>query len=255
MRANSIKEYITRYDSILKFINEAELGGAPDPMQNQPPQPGGAMGQPTSPVGDTGMSGDTAGQMGGDMSQDPMAGGMGGDMGQPNSEPMPTEQPQTEPMDMGGKNDVNAFQKETEIDVTDLVKGQEEMKKGVGEFNNKLEYLLQKLSDLEGKIKNMDSIANKIDSVKKDIEDIKPPTPKERLEMISLDSAPFSQTVDDYWKDKKTNLEKYREKKRGGYEVSQQDVNDYNEVEIKNSFDAPSEDDYDGKSNPFKRLF
>lgn len=249
MNVKNINEYLDRYRGILKYINEDEFsslgdtGAQPDMGGANPAQSGATGGQPSAGGMDSGMQ-DSMGQ------EQPV---MGGETEQP-AQPQPAAQ--TPPMDVADNGGSDAFKKETEIDVTDLVDKQSEIKKAVDNFSNKMEYLMQKLSDLDGKVKNMDSIANKIDMVKRDIENIKPPTPQERMEMISMDSYPFNQTLDDYWSNKKSNLEKYRDgqrKEQETFETNTKELEDsYNEPEIKKSFDP--DEDYDGTSNPFKKF-
>ena len=78
----------------------------------------------------------------------------------------------------------------------------------------------------------MDNVINKIDELEKEIER-RNPTPVERLEMRSMDSFPYSIKLTDFWKDKEGyNPSEVEEE----YTLTQSDVDNFNEKEIRNSF-------------------
>ncbi len=126
---------------------------------------------------------------------------------------------------------------EVEIDVTSIVKGTEEAKAAAEAANSNAEILLQKLQDLEDRISSMSDINTKIDTLEKEL--IKRnPTPNEKQSLISLSSFPYNQTLSDYWGDKEERDEKEKE-----YVLTQNDVDEYSDEEIKNSFNDYEEED------------
>lgn len=141
----------------------------------------------------------------------------------------------TEPAEPDG-NDV-------EVDVTSLVKGSEEAKHAADVASHNSEILLQKLSDLEARVANMSQVSSKIEDLEKEI--IKRnPTPVEKLEMRSLSSYPYSQKLTDYWADKEGAYDVMNQsKKPKEYVLTQKDVKDYSDGQIKKTFDAPYEEE------------
>jgi hypothetical protein len=119
-----------------------------------------------------------------------------------------------------------------EVDVTDIVDKTEETKTSVDGMSTKMDDLLSKLSELESQVSGMDNVINKIDELEKEIER-RNPTPVERLEMRSMDSFPYSIKLTDFWKDKEGyNPSEVEEE----YTLTQSDVDNFNEKEIRNSF-------------------
>jgi hypothetical protein len=134
-----------------------------------------------------------------------------------------------------------------ELDVTELVKGSEAAKQSADAANSKIEQLMNMVNKLESQLSGMSAISSKIDSLEKEIE-IRNPTPKEQLEMRSLDSYPYSVKLTDFWSEKGDRYDTGSEpKKPEEYVLTQKDVNDdYSESNIKNSFDSNEyeEEDY-----------
>ena len=120
-----------------------------------------------------------------------------------------------------------------EIDVTDIVDKTEATKTSVEGMSSKMDELLNKLSELESQVSGMDNVINKIDDLEKEIEK-RNPTPVERLEMRSMDSFPYSIKLTDFWKDK----EGYEatEENEEEFVLKQSDVDNYNEKDIRKSF-------------------
>lgn len=119
-----------------------------------------------------------------------------------------------------------------EIDVTDIVDKTEATKSSVEGMSSKMDELLGKLSELESQVSGMDNVINKIDELEKEIEK-RNPTPVERLEMRSMDSFPYSIKLTDFWKDKE-GYEATEEEEE--FVLKQSDVDNYNEKDIRNSF-------------------
>ena len=65
--------------------------------------------------------------------------------------------------------------------------------------------------------------------------------PQEKLELRYLDSGPFTQTPSQFWDEKGEELEKQPEKHE--YVLTSDDVSDYNDADIKNSWLADDDDD------------
>ena len=134
-----------------------------------------------------------------------------------------------------------------ELDVTELVKGSEAAKQSADAANSKIEQLMNMVNKLESQLSGMSAISSKIDSLEKEIE-VRNPTPKEQLEMRSLDSYPYSVKLTDFWAEKGDRYDTGSEpKKPEEYVLTQQDVNDdYSESNIKKSFDSNEyeEEDY-----------
>ncbi len=137
-----------------------------------------------------------------------------------------------------------------EIDVTAIVQGSDEAKEmaqqavSVGEKNTEfLQSLTDKLSNLEASLSKMDTIASKINKLEQDVK-----TPEEKLELRSLDSYPFNMKLTDYWEEKAAKDKNYRissgkdvsDGEETEYVISPEDVDDYNESDVENSF-SPDE--------------
>ena len=128
-----------------------------------------------------------------------------------------------------------------EVDVTDIVDKTEETKASVDDMGQKMDDLLSKLDDLESQVTDMDGVINKIDDLEKEIER-RNPTPVERLEMRSMDSFPYSVKLTDYWKDKEGYDASEPEDE---YTLTQSDIENFDEKEIRSSFEGDSEEEID----------
>lgn len=133
-----------------------------------------------------------------------------------------------------------------EIDVTAIVKGSDEAKQmaqqavTVGQENSSyLKSLTDKLSNLEAQLSKMDTIASKLGKLEQDIK-----TPEEKLELRSLDSYPFNMKLTDYWEEKASKDKNYRissgesfeDGKQKEFVITPEDIEEYDKVDIKNSF-------------------
>lgn len=126
-----------------------------------------------------------------------------------------------------------------EVDVTSLVKGSEDAKNAADSATKNTQTLLQKMNDLESRVAHMSKISDRIEGLEQEI--IKRnPTPVEKLEMRSLDSAPFTQKLSDYWSDKEGAydvMNKNGEEKKEEYILTQDDVDSgYSDGSVKKSF-------------------
>ena len=202
-----------------------DMGG--DPMGGMPPAPDAMGGQDPNggmPDGNT-MAG------GADAGADPMASGM-----PPESDPMEEEEPEEE-------DDV--------IDVQDLTDAQEEVNdkvnsvgRDLGRVDSRIDKLLGAIETLQGMFdKNNQEIAD----LKKEFEK-RNPTQTEKLNLRSLDSYPFKIRPTDFWNDKaeEGRYDAYadnREPTTNEYVITNNDVDDFTEREIEDTFSV--DDDLD----------
>jgi hypothetical protein len=130
----------------------------------------------------------------------------------------------------------------TEIDVTDLVTGQEEIKKDVkadkdilSKNTEQLDSLLNKLEDLENQLGSMDTMVTQIEKLEQKIEKIRPKTQEEKLEARKYDSGPFSQSLVDFYQD---NEDRFEKSGKDEYVLTGKDLENYNQSDIKQSFNV-----------------
>ena len=179
-----------------------------------------------------------------------------------NDTPMGNEEPNAMPQDneMGAPMDGGAMpmgedpmgsEDETVIDVEDITNAQEKMNDKVnvvgqdlGQVDKKIESLLQSLAKMETMIDNNNQeIANfKAEFEKRN------PTQTEKLNLRSLDSYPFNVNPKDYWAQKgadpNSNYSGFANNGKPTtqeYVITNNDVDDFSEREIENSFDVADE--------------
>ena len=224
---------IYRYRQINSYVNEQELppppsGDAPPPPPPggdvPPPPPGGAPPPPPPPGGET----------------PPPPGG-----GAPGAPP--------EPIDVENDPEVEKIEgdkKEKKIKVTDLVKSQETAGKKQEEY---FENLFTHLNDLEDKLSAMDQIIDKLNNIETKIEKYRVKSPEEKLELRSLDSGPFNQKLSQFFQEKEGDFE---ETGKEQYILKPEDVENYSQMEIKNSFKNYNDDDDDEQDfSEFKKIY
>lgn len=132
---------------------------------------------------------------------------------------------------------------EVELDVTQLVQSNEEAKEIGTQNTQKIDQLLNQFNQLSQKLNNMDKINAKIDKLDAEIEK-RVPTPKEKLEMRSLDSYPYSIKLTDYWNDKEgSNYQTNSEPEKKVFILNKDEINsDYSDHSVKRSFDVNQND-------------
>lgn len=128
-----------------------------------------------------------------------------------------------------------------EIDVTAIVAKSDEAKTSADlavqssqETNTYVKDLMDKFANLEAQLGKMDSIMATVSKIENTNQ-----TPVEKLEMRSLDSFPYSLKLTDYWNDKiadPTNNYEATENDEEVFKLTKNDIEDYNELDIKNSF-------------------
>jgi len=208
---SKILEELRRFNSINSYINEQD---APPP----PPPAGGDV--PPPPAGDTPPAG-------GDVP--PPA--PGGEAPAAGGSPIP------EPIDVANDPDVEEVTDEKggdeeteEVDITDLVTTQQDIKAKQDEF---MDGMFAKLDDLEKKLQNMDTIMNKINSLETKFDRYREKTPEEKLMLRSLDSYPYNQKLTDFFDDKKDEME---ETGKNEYILTSDEVENFSPNEVKKTF-------------------
>jgi len=148
---------VMRYKSINNYISEqdATLPPPPDAGAVPPPPDAGAVPPP------------------------PDAGAV----------PPPPDAGVPESVDISTDPDVEKIggesKKSKELDITDLVKSQQNTEKKQEEY---FDNLFKHLEGLESKLSDMDSIMNKLNDLETKVEKYRVKTPEEKLELRSLDS-------------------------------------------------------------------
>ena len=129
-----------------------------------------------------------------------------------------------------------------DIDVTQLVHTGEAAEKAAKATKHKTNQLLAKFNELEGIVSTMTNLSSKIDSLEKEVVK-RNPTPTEKLELRSLDSAPFNIKLKDFWSDVDGYDTGQQEKKE--YVLTKDDIDStYQDSSVKNSFNV-DDDLYD----------
>ena len=134
--------------------------------------------------------------------------------------------------EVGGKDseDKGGDEDTEEIDITDLITAQQEIKAKQDEF---MDGIFAKLDDLTSKLENMDQILNKIDSLENKFDKYREKTPEEKLMLRSLDSYPYNQKLTDFFDDKKGEME---ETGKNEYVLTSDEVQNFSPGEIKKTF-------------------
>jgi len=208
--SETIIEELRRYNKINNYITEQEAGLPPAPGEDP-------LAAPTAP--DAGA-----------LPPSPDAG----------ATPPPTE---SQPIDVSNDPDVEKVGDEgseetstEELEITDLVKSQQNIETKQEEYFNNL---FNQLNGLESKLKDMESIFTKLNDIESKIEQYKPKTAQEKLELRSLDSGPFNQKLSDFFVDKEEEMEKSG---KNEYVLTTDEVEDFTPSEIKTTFNDFGED-------------
>ena len=208
---NKILEELSRFNSINRYINEQEL----------PPPPADPAADPMAGLGEDPMAAPV----------DPMAAPVDPMAATPPPPPSAGEVPQ--PVDVEADPDVEKVGDESgkeELDITDLVKSQQNVEKRQEEY---FEQLFGHLDTLENKLSEMDNIVNQLNSLEAKVDKYREKTPQEKLELRSLDSGPFNQKLTDFFIDKQDDMEKSG---KNEYVLTQDDVKDFSPNDIQKTF-------------------
>jgi len=213
---------ISRYKSINNYILEQEAELPPPPDAGAVPPPAGEVGAPLPDAGAVPPP----------------------DAGTP---PPPTgAEPQT--VDVETDPDVEKVgdekEKTKEIDITDLVNSQKNVEEKQEEY---FDNLFKHLTDLESKLGEMDSIMTKLNDLEMKVEKMRPKSAQEKLELRTIDSGPFNQKLSDFFDDKQEDFEKTG---RDEYILTQDEVEDYSNADIKKSFRSFGDED----ETPFNQI-
>ena len=151
--------------------------------------------------------------------------------------------------DIGMEDDMDMDEPEsdsTELDITDLVNKEEEIsnelegqKDILSKNTDSLNDLMGKLGDLESHLSSMDDMVDKISDLEDKIEEYRPRTPEEKTELRKYDSGPFSNTLSDFFTDKEEVFDKTGKKQ---YILKKEDIENYDELDVKDSFNSPEEE-------------
>ncbi|MBR6516670.1 MAG: hypothetical protein IKT40_07405 [Bacilli bacterium] len=214
--------------------------GTNEPMGNEMPQNNGADNM-------TPMNNDPT--MGDNMQDMPMDDTMTNDMPPMDNAPMMDEIPTD-----------NETEDEEVIDVEELTDAQEKMNDKVNVVGQDLGDVSSKIESLLGILGNMEKMINnnnqEIEKFKAEFEK-RNPTQTEKLNLRSLDSYPFNINPKDYWAEKGTdpnsNYSGESDNQKSTtqeYKITNNDVDDFNEREIENSFNI--DDDF---QQDLKKIF
>lgn len=165
----------------------------------------------------------------------PEIGGVAPETAASPAEPIDVEKdPDVEKIDDSGESEEKGSESGTEeLEITDLVKSQENIETKQEEYFNNL---FSQVSSLEAKLGEMDAILNKLNSLEAKIEKYREKTPQEKLDLRKYDSYPFNQKLSDFFEDKKDEMEKTG---KLDYVLTSDEVTDVNDKAMKDSF-APS---------------
>jgi|694.fasta_scaffold00089_29 hypothetical protein len=221
--SQTIIEELRRYNKINNYILEQDAGTtipAPgdDPLAT--PEPGAVPPPPPAPGGEADVAGTT-----------------------------PPASTEPEPIDVENDPDVEKVGDEgseetgtEELEITDLVKSQQNIETKQEEYFNNL---FNQLNGLESKLKDMEGIFTKLNDIESKIEKYREKTPQEKLELRSLDSGPYNQKLSDFFIDKEQDMEKSG---KNEYVLTTDEVESYTPSEIKTTFN-----DF-GEENGYKPL-
>ena len=152
-----------------------------------------------------------------------------------------------EPIDVANDPDVEEIDAEEkteggegeteEIDITDLVSAQQDIKTKQDEF---MDGMFAKLDDLESKLSNMDQILDKINSLETKFDKYREKTPEEKLMLRSLDSYPYNQKLTDFFDDKRGEMEATD---KNEYILTSDEVENFSPNEVKKTFNIYDQED------------
>lgn len=144
---------------------------------------------------------------------------------------------------------------DTEVDVSDLVKGIEDAnnsaantKMQLDNASQKIEDMLGRIGGLENKLGVMDAILQKVDQLGISVEKMRPPTESERREALKQSSYPFNQSPEDFIN--KVGEQNASELEQRQTKLSFKDIlRDFNAQDVQSSFNY--KDPLNGEINKF----
>lgn len=143
------------------------------------------------------------------------------------------------------------------INVTDIVNKVDDVEEKVVDSDDSLTKIMDTISSLESKLGDMEQILNKINDLESKIEETMPKTPEQKLELRSLDSYPYNVKLNDFWKKdipgyeiEKSNKETFKKK---DLVLTQDEVDDYSDQNVRDSFSIPDYETDDDKDYKFEK--
>lgn len=213
--SETILEELKRYNKINNYILEQEADPFAEPASTDP-----LAGGDVPPVPDEGTT--------------PPAPESGVTPPAPEAQPVDvTNDPDVEKVGDEGSEESGT----EELEITDLVKSQQNIETKQEEYFNNL---FSQLSNLESKLGDMENIFSKLNDIEAKIEKYREKTPQEKLELRSLDSGPFNQKLTDFFVDKQEDIEKSG---KNEYVLTTDEVEDFTPSEIKGTFNDYQEPD------------
>ena len=157
--------------------------------------------------------------------------------------PIGTEVP--EPVDVATDPDVEEIGVEEttpeggeeEIDITDLVTTQMDIKDKQEAF---MDSMFRRLDDLQSKLEGMDEILNRIQNLEGKFDKYRDKTPEEKLMLRSLDSYPYNQKLTDFFDDKQVEMQKSG---KNEYVLTSDEVENFSPNEVKKTFNIYDENE------------
>lgn len=211
-----ILEELRRFNNINSYLTEQDAPLPPAGADAPPPAPGADAAAPPAP--------------GADAAAPPAP----GTDAAPIPEPIDVENdPDVEEVKDAGEGD----EETEEVDITDLVTAQQDIKAKQDEF---MDSIFGKLDDLEKKLQHMDSIMDKINSLENKFDRYRDKTPEEKLMLRSLDSYPYNQKLTDFFDDKKDEME---ETGKNEYVLTSDEVENFSPNEVKKTFNKYDENE------------
>lgn len=207
--SETILEELKRYNKINNYITEQEAGLPPVPGEDPLAAPAAPDAGALPPAPEAGVTPPPADAQPIDVANDP------------------------EVEKVGDEGETSETE---ELEITDLVKSQQNIETKQEEYFNNL---FNQLTDLESKLSNMENIFTKLNDIEAKIEKYREKTPQEKLELRSLDSGPFNQKLTDFFVDKQEDIEKSG---KNEYILTTDEVEDFTPSEIKTTFNDYGED-------------
>ncbi len=201
--SETILEELKRYNKINNYITEQEAGLPPVPGEDPLAAPAAPDAGALPPAPEAGVTPPPADAQPIDVANDP---------------------------DVEKVGDEGESSETEELEITDLVKSQQNIETKQEEYFNNL---FNQLTDLESKLSNMENIFTKLNDIEAKIEKYREKTPQEKLELRSLDSGPFNQKLTDFFVDKQEDIEKSG---KNEYILTTDEVEDFTPSEIKTTF-------------------
>ncbi len=208
--SETILEELKRYNKINNYITEQEAGLPPVPGEDPLAAPAAPDAGALPPAPEAGVTPPPADAQPIDVANDP---------------------------DVEKVGDEGESSETEELEITDLVKSQQNIETKQEEYFNNL---FSQLSNLESKLGDMENIFSKLNDIEAKIEKYREKTPQEKLELRSLDSGPFNQKLTDFFVDKQEDIEKSG---KNEYVLTTDEVEDFTPSEIKGTFNDYQEPD------------